>query len=76
MGNKINAVAEQSNVKKQLKSEDLFRILLLGKPEYKSLAGIKGHSILDPVSSPSHPKKCSCFVLDLSCVLHVGKPRI
>lgn len=38
-GEKEKAVSPESNVKKQLKSEDLFRILSLAKPEYKSLAG-------------------------------------
>ena len=32
-------VAKESPAKKQIKSEDLFRILSLAKPEYKSLAG-------------------------------------
>ena len=32
-------VKQQSPAKKQLKSEDIFRILSLAKPEYKSLAG-------------------------------------
>lgn len=36
---KEKGVVQESNVKKQLKSEDLFRILSLAKPEYKSLAG-------------------------------------
>ena len=31
---------EKSSAKKQLKTEDLFRILSLAKPEYKSLAGM------------------------------------
>lgn len=38
-GENEKAVAQESNVKKQVKSEDLFRILSLAKPEYKSLAG-------------------------------------
>lgn len=36
---KEKGVVQESNVKKQLKSEDLFRILSLAKPEYKSLVG-------------------------------------
>ena len=38
-GDKEKAVTQESHAKKQLKSEDLFRILSLAKPEYKSLAG-------------------------------------
>jgi len=32
-------IAKESPARKQLKTEDLFRILSLAKPEYKSLAG-------------------------------------
>ena len=38
-GKKKTEVAKESPAKKQIKSEDLFRILSLAKPEYKSLAG-------------------------------------
>ena len=38
-GKKETELAKESHVKKQLKTEDLFRILSLAKPEYKSLAG-------------------------------------
>ena len=38
-GKKETKVAKESPAKKQLKSEELFRILSLAKPEYKSLAG-------------------------------------
>ena len=38
-GTKKTGVAKESPAKKQIKSEDLFRILSLAKPEYKSLAG-------------------------------------
>ena len=38
-GKKKAEVAKENPAKKQLKSEDLFRILSLAKPEYKSLAG-------------------------------------
>ena len=38
-GKKKTGVAKGSPSKKQIKSEDLFRILSLAKPEYKSLAG-------------------------------------
>jgi len=38
-GKKGVEVAKESPAKKQLKSDDLFRILSLAKPEYKSLAG-------------------------------------
>lgn len=38
-GRKETEVVKESPAKKQLKSEDLFRILSLAKPEYKSLAG-------------------------------------
>lgn len=33
------AITQESTTKKQLKSEDLLRILSLAKPEYKSIAG-------------------------------------
>lgn len=38
-GKKKTEVAKESPAKRQIKSEDLFRILSLAKPEYKSLAG-------------------------------------
>ena len=38
-GKNKTEVAKESPAKKQIKSEDLFRILSLAKPEYKSLAG-------------------------------------
>lgn len=38
-GKKETGVAKENRAKKQLKTEDLFRILSLAKPEYKSLAG-------------------------------------
>ena len=36
---KETEIAKENRAKKQLKTEDLFRILSLAKPEYKSLAG-------------------------------------
>lgn len=38
-GEKEEKVDQQTSSKKQLKTEDIFRILSLAKPEYKSLAG-------------------------------------
>ena len=38
-GDKAKVVEKESEKKKQLKSDDLLRILSLAKPEYKSLAG-------------------------------------
>lgn len=38
-GEKEEKVEQQTPSKKQLKTEDIFRILSLAKPEYKSLAG-------------------------------------
>ena len=38
-GDKAKVVEKESEKKKQLKSDDLLRILSLAKPEYKSLTG-------------------------------------
>ncbi|KAL9952922.1 hypothetical protein ACROYT_G040252 [Oculina patagonica] len=63
-GEKEKAVAQESNFKKQVKSEDLFRILSLAKPEYKSLAGAIGLLFISSAVTMSVPF-CMGKIIDI-----------
>jgi len=55
---------EKGSAKKQLKSEDLFRILSLAKPEYKSLAGAIGLLFISSAVTMSVPF-CMGKIIDI-----------
>lgn len=63
-GRKETEVVKQSPTKKQLKSEDLFRILSLAKPEYKSLAGAIGLLFISSAVTMSVPF-CMGKIIDI-----------
>ena len=68
-GNEENEteIVKESPARKQLKTEDLFRILSLAKPEYKSLAG-KYQQVI-----PSHRRYGSQSSQCDMCTEHDGK---
>jgi len=57
-------IAKESPARKQLKTEDLFRILSLAKPEYKSLAGAIGLLFISSAVTMSVPF-CMGKIIDI-----------
>lgn len=63
-GDKAKVVEKESEKKKQLKSDDLLRILSLAKPEYKSLAGAIGLLFISSAVTMSVPF-CMGKIIDI-----------
>lgn len=66
-GDKAKVVEKESEKKKQLKSDDLLRILSLAKPEYKSLAGTFKFVLFFPMES----LKCVTWLVEKLIILNV-----
>ena len=66
-GDKAKVVEKESEKKKQLKSDDLLRILSLAKPEYKSLAGTCKFVLFFPMES----LKCVTWLVEKLIILNV-----